>query len=106
MFKKYETYSTQKKHAKAKAKLILRGAENKNIEEIVENWNNSLEKSETDRDYDFIYTNAVKQGFISVKNLTKYANYARLNLLLRLVHAFKHFYFKKSIFPLKSCFNN
>ena len=44
-------------------------------------WNESLEKQEIDKDYDFIFQNAIQNEHITAKNFTNYANYARIMLL-------------------------
>ena len=63
--------------------MILEPSKSVNIENLVSTWNASLEREETDKDYEFIFQSAVKEGEIGNKNLTKYAQYARICLLLR-----------------------
>ena len=84
LFRKFNIKSNVKKHKTDTAKMILEPAKQKNIENIVSNWHKSPERDEVEKDMEFIYENAIKTQNISAKNLTKYCNFARVYLLLRL----------------------
>ena len=84
LFKKYETLSDIKKRKIAKCKLILDRKNNYNEENIVQRWNNCLEKEELDRDMEFMYQQNMKldDNNFPPKFLTTYGNYARLYLAM------------------------
>ena len=83
LFKKFTVLSNQKKSEKDKAEMILHPAKVVNIETVVQCWNESLEKMETEKDMQFIFENAERDQTISARNFTKYSAYARITLLLR-----------------------
>ena len=84
LWRKYTVLSNQKKQKKDKANMILTPSRNLNIENIVKTWNSSLEKEETYRDHNFIFQSAVEKNSISAKNFTKYSQFSRMALFLRL----------------------
>ena len=84
LFRRYTQLSKQKKQQRDKAMMILEPSRNVYVDKIVQTWNRSLEKSEMDRDHEFIYQNALAVTEISPKNLMRYSQYARLTLLMRL----------------------
>ena len=84
LFRRFSIQTNIKKHKKDRAKLILEPSKQLKIEKLVTTWHNSLECDEFQKDMDFIYQNAMKSKNISSKNFTKYCNYARVYLLLRL----------------------
>ena len=84
LYMKYNSLAKQSFQDKKKAEQILQPSKAINIEFIISKWNGSLEKEETDRDYSFIYENAIQNNYISISNFTRYAIYVRLALLLRL----------------------
>ena len=88
LFKKYTTLSKQNKQKKDKALMILEPGRQINIENLVRTWNQSFEKTETDRDYQFILETSIENNHISIRNLTAYSSYARICLLLRKVGSF------------------
>ena len=88
LFKKYTTLSKQNKQKKDKALMILEPGRQINIENLVRTWNQSFEKTETDRDFQFILETSIENNHISIRNLTAYSSYARICLLLRKVGSF------------------
>ena len=84
LFRKFSIQTNIKKHKKDTAKLILEPSKQLKIENLIKTWHNSFECDELEKDMNFIYENAIKSKHISNKNLTKYCNFARVYLLLRL----------------------
>ena len=84
LFSKYSSLAKQAHEEKKKAQHILQPSRPFDIENLVSTWFASAEKEETDKDFHFIFSNAMKDKHISISNLTGYAIYARLSLLLRL----------------------
>ena len=84
LFPKYSSLANQATKDKKRAHHLLKPSQPINIEYIVSKWSSSLEKEETDRDFQFIYDTAIENNHISISNLTRYAIYSRLMLLLRL----------------------
>ena len=83
LFKKYNTVTAHVKQKTDRCKMILQPSTTVNVEKLAKTWNASHEKVETEKDYEFIFESAMAENDIGVKNLTKYAQYARICLLLR-----------------------
>ena len=84
LFKKYNDLSNQKKQKKEKAQMILEPSRNVNIETIVKKWNSSAEKESEDAFHESIFQEAVEKNAISNHKFTKYSQYSRMMLFLRL----------------------
>ena len=84
LYMKYNSLSKQLNQQKKKAAHVLQPSKPINIQNLVSTWYSSLEYEETERDYQFIYENAMKTKHISISNMTSYAIYVRLSLLLRI----------------------
>ena len=84
LYKRYKKKEMNAQNKKKIAKMILNPSKSMDIEQLVSKWNRSFEKSELDKDFQFIFDRSMESEDISVRNLTRYAQYARINLLLRL----------------------
>ena len=82
LWNRYYKMANNTHQEKNRAKLILNPSMKYNIQYCVRVWNESLEKNNLDKDYQFIYEEAIKKNDISISNLTKYAQYARMVLCL------------------------
>ena len=78
--KKYNELVKAEQKKKEKAQLILNRSKIHDEKNILLKWNSSFEKAELDRDMEFIYNESIINGYISPRNLTKYSEYARLQL--------------------------
>ena len=83
LYKRFKNKEKTMRNKKANAQLILQPSKTVNIEQLVKTWNASFQKSELDKDYNFIYENSMKTKEISVRNLTKYSQYSRITLMMR-----------------------
>lgn len=82
LWNKYTKLSNCDKQDRDKAKKILDPSLTLKIKTCVKTWNDSLEKEEEDRDFNHIYEEAICQKYISKRNFTSWAHYARINLCL------------------------
>ena len=82
LFKKYQKLANNHRQQVKKAELILTPSKSHNAENCVANWNKSIERSEFERDYLFAYEEAIKRNHITRRGLTKWSQWARINLCL------------------------
>ena len=82
MMKKYQKLANNHRQQVKKAELILTPSKSHNAENCVANWNKSIERSEFERDYLFAYEEAIKRNHITRRGLTKWSQWARINLCL------------------------
>ena len=80
LFRKYETLATVAKNKKNRCELILDASKTHNEQNLVAKWKRSDEKRKLDMEMENIYKNAIENNFIGPRKLTKYAEYARLEL--------------------------
>ena len=81
LFQKYGTLVSVEAKKKKKCQLILNRDKKFNEENIMMKWNMSLEKESLDEDMNFIYKQCILEDSpLSPRQLTSYAEYARLNL--------------------------
>ena len=81
MYKRYGKLANNHKQDIQKADKILNPSKVTALTNCVRVWYNSTERAESDREFEFLYQEAMNQNYISQSNLTRWSQYARINLV-------------------------